>query len=87
MPIIKCAGCGHETNIDPQLLAKGSSHYKGFAIEPIEFIMANDLSFVVGNIIKYVCRYKAAKGVEDLEKAKHYLELLISEIQKNDNNL
>ena len=36
----------------------GGNHYKEFRIQPIEFIEGNDLGFSVGNIIKYVCRYK-----------------------------
>lgn len=60
----------------------GGSHYKGFAIQPVEFIHKNNLSFIVGNIIKYICRYKDKNGIEDLKKAKHYLEVLI-ELESN----
>ena len=55
----------------------GGNHYKEFRIQPIEFIEGNDLGFAVGNVIKYVCRYKNKNGKEDLLKAKHYIELLI----------
>lgn len=55
----------------------GGSHYKDMMIQPTEFIHKNNLSFIQGNIIKYVCRYKFKNGVEDLEKAKHYIDLLI----------
>lgn len=55
----------------------GGSHYKDKAIQPIEYIHANNLGFCAGNIIKYVTRYKDKNGVQDLEKAKHYLEMLI----------
>ena len=55
----------------------GGNHYQGFQIQPIEFIMKNNLSFPVGNIIKYVCRFDKKNGLEDLNKAKHYLEILI----------
>lgn len=55
----------------------GGNHYKYFSIQPIEFIMKNNLSFLVGNIIKYVCRFDKKNGLEDLNKAKHYLEILI----------
>lgn len=54
----------------------GGSHYK-MAIQPVEFIEKNNLSFCVGNCIKYLCRYKDKNGKEDLEKAKHYIDLLI----------
>ena len=57
----------------------GGDHYKKFKIQPVEFIMQNDLSFCVGSVIKYVCRYKNKNGKQDLEKAKHYIDLLIEE--------
>ena len=55
----------------------GGSHYQGFKIQPAEFIGKNELNFFEGNVIKYVCRYKAKNGIEDLEKAQHYLAMLI----------
>ena len=55
----------------------GGNHYEEFRIQPIEFIEGNDLGFSVGNIIKYVCRYKHKNGKEDLLKARHYIDLLI----------
>jgi hypothetical protein len=55
----------------------GGSHYSNMAIQPIEFIHKNKLSFIQGNIVKYVCRYKSKGGIEDLDKAKHYIDLLI----------
>lgn len=55
----------------------GGDHYKGLAIEPIDFIQANNLSFIEGSIIKYVARYKRKGGKEDLLKAKHYIDLLL----------
>ena len=53
-------------------------HYSKNKIQPIDYILANDMDFVSGNIIKYVTRYKHKNGLEDLKKAKHYLELLIN---------
>lgn len=53
-------------------------HYSKNKIQPIDYILANDLDFVSGNIIKYVTRYKNKNGLEDLKKAKHYLEILIN---------
>jgi hypothetical protein len=44
----------------------GGSHYKDMGIQPIEFILANDLGFCEGNAVKYLCRYKSKGGVEDL---------------------
>jgi hypothetical protein len=54
------------------------NHYKDFKIQPIEFILKNNISFCEGNVIKYICRYKTKGGLQDLEKAKHYIELLIN---------
>lgn len=53
------------------------SHYKDMPIQPAEFITANGLGFCAGNVIKYVCRYKHKNGIEDLRKARHYIDLLI----------
>jgi len=54
----------------------GGNHYKNFKIQPIEFITKNKLSFIQGNIIKYVCRFDKKNGNEDIDKAIHYCELL-----------
>lgn len=53
----------------------GGSHYN-MPIQPIEFITKNKIPFIEGNVIKYVCRHKQKNGVEDIDKAIHYLELL-----------
>ena len=55
----------------------GGNHYKKYKIQPVEFIIKNNIGFCEGNIIKYVLRFKEKGGVKDLEKAKHYIELLI----------
>jgi len=56
----------------------GGSHYKGFVIQPTEFIQKNKLSFLQGCIIKRICRYNL-KGtpLEDLEKSKHEIDMMI----------
>ena len=61
----------------------GGSHYKDMAIQPIEFILANELGFCEGNVIKYICRYGAKGGTEDLKKAKHYIQLLLEHCDGN----
>ena len=61
----------------PQDRQIGGSHYKKFRIQPYEFISKNDLSFFQGNVIKYVCRYLHKNGIEDLRKARHYIDILI----------
>jgi Protein of unknwon function (DUF3310) len=55
----------------------GGTHYKEYSIQPIEFIHANNIPFIEGNIIKYVIRHKQKNGLQDLVKAKHYIDLLI----------
>lgn len=55
------------------------THYTEGSIEPIDYIVANDLDFIEGNIIKYVTRYKYKNGLQDLMKAKDYLDRLIKE--------
>ena len=55
----------------------GGNHYSKLAIQPVEYINKNNLSYLQGNVIKYVTRYKDKNGVEDLQKAKHYINLLI----------
>ena len=55
----------------------GGEHYKGMVIQPVEFIQKNRLGFVEGNIIKYICRWRAKNGLEDLHKVRHYIDLLI----------
>ena len=52
-------------------------HYKDFKIQPVQFIHANNIGFIEGNIIKYICRWRAKGGIQDLEKVKHYVEMLI----------
>ena len=52
-------------------------HYKKLAIQPVEYIHANKIGYFEGNVIKYVSRWRSKNGIKDLEKAKHYIELLI----------
>ena len=56
---------------------EGGNHYKGMAIQPVEYIYKNGIGYLEGNVIKYISRWKSKNGVEDLEKAKHYIDLLI----------
>ena len=60
----------------------GGNHYKKMAIQPVEFILANGLGFCEGNILKYICRWRDKNGIEDLEKAQHYLDILIENAEK-----
>jgi hypothetical protein len=62
----------------------GGDHYKSMAIQPSEFIYRNGLDWFAGNAIKYVCRHKLKGGRQDIEKAIHYLELLLQAEYGND---
>jgi hypothetical protein len=55
----------------------GGDHYKKLAIQPIEYSMKNKLDPLQHMVIKYVTRFRDKNGVEDLEKAKHAIDLLI----------
>lgn len=58
--------------------AVNPSHYSRHVIQPIDFIEMNGLGFSVGNAIKYLCRYDAKNGLEDLLKARQYVDFLIA---------
>lgn len=53
------------------------THYKNLAIQPIEYIHANNIPYIEGNVIKYISRWRSKNGLQDLEKARHYIEMLI----------
>lgn len=55
----------------------GGAHYKGMTIQPVEYIHANGIGYFEGNVIKYVSRWRHKNGTADLEKARHYIDLLI----------
>jgi hypothetical protein len=62
----------------------GGNHYNEYVIQPTQFIYKNNIPFIEGNIIKYVLRHRKKNGIEDLKKAKHYIDLLIElEYQTN----
>lgn len=62
----------------------GGDHYKDKGIQPIIYIYANNLGFCEGNVVKYITRWREKGGIADLEKAKHYIELLIEMEIKNE---
>jgi hypothetical protein len=64
-------------NIEP-------AHYTNMCITPIEYITSNNLEFEVGNIIKYISRFENKNGLEDLLKAKKYLDMLIERKYPNE---
>lgn len=67
----------HKTSaLDTQ---EGGDHYKLMKIQPVEYILANNIGFAEGSIIKYVSRWKNKNGIQDLKKARHFLDILIEQ--------
>lgn len=64
-----------ENPLQPDI--KHQKHYEQHKIQPVVYIGENRIDFLAGNVIKYVSRYNLKNGVEDLEKARHYLDMLI----------
>lgn len=56
---------------------EGGGHYKDLAIQPVEFCHKNGLGFCESSVIKYVTRWRNKNGIQDLKKAKHFIDLLI----------
>ncbi|AUR82276.1 protein of unknown function DUF3310 [Vibrio phage 1.022.O._10N.286.45.A10] len=76
-----------KTDTDPRVTAArfdqaaterqiGGDHYKSLKIQPIEYIDANNIPYLEGNVVKYVTRHASKNGVQDIDKAIHYLELI-----------
>lgn len=63
----------------------GGEHYKKLKHSPLDFILANNLSYCLGQVVKYICRDKENK-VQDLLKAKHYIDLELEKVHKVDEN-
>lgn len=69
----------------------GGAHYKNMKIQPIEYCMANELNSCETAIVKYISRWREKGGIEDLEKIKHYVDLLIQldpslrDVKENEN--
>jgi hypothetical protein len=65
----------------------GGDHYKSKEIQPWDFIAANGIGYFEGNIVKYISRWRDKNGLDDLLKARHYLDKLIEiETQRKENN-
>jgi hypothetical protein len=63
----------------------GGKHYKGLTIQPVTFIHANNIPFIEGCVIKYICRWRDKGGIADLDKAIHFIEML-KELEDDSNN-
>jgi hypothetical protein len=62
----------------------GGSHYKDNAIQPWDYIVANNLGYLEGNVVKYITRWRQKGGVDDLRKVVHYAEKLIEVATKEE---
>tara|TARA_R110000823_G_scaffold303408_1_gene424790 strand:- start:361 stop:606 length:246 start_codon:yes stop_codon:yes gene_type:complete len=61
----------------------GGDHYKKMKIQPIDYIMANQMPFCEASVVKYVSRWRDKNGIEDLRKAKQLIDFIIEdEIEK-----
>ena len=61
-------------------------HYNQLKIQPRDYITANKLDYNEGNVVKYVSRWRSKNGLEDLLKAKNYLDYLIKTEQAKKSN-
>jgi hypothetical protein len=75
----------YQMPLPPKNSTTAPSYYGDYVIKPIDFIVNNDIPFAEGCIIKYVVRWKQKNGVEDLKKAKVYLDKLIKLDEKQSN--
>ncbi len=66
-----------QTALDKQV---GGNHYAAMKIQPVEFITANGLTFLEGNVVKYISRHHAKNGADDVKKAIHYCELILKTV-------
>lgn len=60
----------------PSTKQVAGTHYNKWAIQPLEYTMKNKLGYCEGSVIKYITRHRDKGGLEDLKKAKHFIELL-----------
>ncbi len=72
---------------DANARQEGGNHYRKATIQCWDYVLANGLGFLEGNIIKYVTRHKTKNGLEDLKKALHYLQKLIEVTEANNESL
>lgn len=63
-----------QTALDVQV---EGNHYKTMKVQPVEFIHANSVPYMEGNVIKYISRHKSKNGAGDVRKAIHYCQLIL----------
>ena len=55
----------------------GGNHYRKYKIQPSQFVTENKLLYPEGCVIKYIIRHQDKGGKQDLEKAKHMIDMII----------
>lgn len=60
----------------------GGGHYKKLKIQPVEYIVANNIPYCEGSCIKYLTRWRDKGGVQDLNKAKHFIDIIIYHVER-----
>lgn len=70
--------------VSPNDVQVGGDHYKSKAIQPWDYIEANNMDFFEGNALKYLTRWKVKGGVSDLKKAIHYIQKIVERAEKGD---
>ena len=61
---------------------KKPMHYNQVGVEPIDYIIKNKLSYCEGNVVKYISRWRFKGGIQDLKKAKQYIDFIIDKEAK-----
>lgn len=61
---------------------EGGKHYKGFVIQPVEFLLASGYDFCLASAVKYLSRWREKNGIEDLRKAVHFIQLRVELIDR-----
>lgn len=77
MEIEQAYNAGYIKPTSPLKRQEGGTHYSSMKIQPVEFIQANNLGYIEGACIKYLCRHRSKNGAEDIRKVIHYCELLL----------
>jgi len=74
------AKAGDIMRVNPLATQVGGSHYQ-LPIQPIDYIVKNNIGYREGNVIKYTTRHKTKNGAEDIKKAIHYLEMILEDYE------
>ena len=62
----------------------GGNHYRKYKVQPSRFVTENKLLYPEGCVIKYVVRHQDKGGKQDLEKAKHFIHMIIERDYKDE---